>query len=93
MIIAIDGTASSGKGSLAKNIAKELNLHHLDTGIFYRVLASESIKLGINNDKKLLEHLKTLSLKNMDVVYPSHFTKEHLEKAQSHFRDIKHSLY
>ena len=36
---------------------------------------------------------KKLSLKNMDVVYPSHFTKEHLEKAQSHFRDIKHSLY
>ncbi|MEL0102057.1 MAG: class I SAM-dependent methyltransferase [Gammaproteobacteria bacterium] len=33
------------------------------------------------------------SLKNMDVVYPSHFTKTHLEKAKSHFNDIKDSLY
>jgi len=33
------------------------------------------------------------SLKNMDVIYPSHFTKEHLEKAQNHFNDIKDSLY
>ena len=32
MIIAIDGTASSGKGSLAKNLSKSLNLHHLDSG-------------------------------------------------------------
>ena len=42
---------------------------------------------------KMNNEWKKLSLKNMDVVYPSHFTKEHLEKAQSHFRDIKHSLY
>ena len=45
MIIAIDGTAASGKGSLAKNLTKSLNLHHLDTGIFYRVLAYQSIEL------------------------------------------------
>ena len=33
------------------------------------------------------------SLKNMDVVYPNHFTKDHKEKAKSHFEDIKKSLY
>ena len=33
------------------------------------------------------------SLKKMEVVYPSHFTKMHIEKAKSHFDDIKDSLY
>ena len=33
------------------------------------------------------------SLKNMEVIYPNHFTAEHTEKAKSHFNDIKDSLY
>ena len=36
---------------------------------------------------------KKFSLKNMDVIYPSHFTKDHLEKARNHFNDIKDTLY
>ncbi len=38
-VIAIDGTAASGKGTLAKNLAKKINFDHLDTGILYRYLA------------------------------------------------------
>ena len=37
MIIAIDGTAASGKGTLAKRLATRLNLAHLDTGALYRI--------------------------------------------------------
>ena len=33
------------------------------------------------------------SLKNMEVIYPNHFTEEHTERAKSHFNDIKDSLY
>ena len=62
MIIAIDGTAASGKGSLAKNLSKSLNLHHLDTGIFYRVLAYQAIKLKINNKIDLIELSNNLSI-------------------------------
>ena len=62
MIIAIDGTASSGKGSLAKNLSKSLNLHHLDSGLFYRVLAFQAIKLGIENKIDLIELSKKLSI-------------------------------
>ena len=62
MIIAIDGTASSGKGSLAKNLSESLNLYHLDTGIFYRVLAYQAIKLKINNKIDLIELSKNLSI-------------------------------
>ena len=62
MIIAIDGTASSGKGSLAKNLSESLNLHHLDSGIFYRVLAYQAIKLQINKTTDLIKLSKNLSI-------------------------------
>ena len=39
MRIAIDGTASAGKGTLAKLIAKRLNFSYIDTGALYRGVA------------------------------------------------------
>jgi len=41
MIIAIDGPAASGKGTLAKRIAAELGLPCLDTGLLYRAVARD----------------------------------------------------
>ena len=41
--IAIDGTAASGKGTLAKNLAKKFGFIHLDTGLLYRKVANEII--------------------------------------------------
>ena len=46
MIIAIDGTAASGKGTLAKRIAAHFGLHHLDTGLLYRAVARDVQRLG-----------------------------------------------
>ena len=43
-IIAIDGTAASGKGTLAKGLAKHFNYAHLDTGKIYRALAYKVIQ-------------------------------------------------
>ena len=43
-VIAIDGTAGSGKGTLAKNLSRKLDFDHLDTGLLYRIYAFESIK-------------------------------------------------
>ena len=42
--IAIDGTAASGKGTLAKKLAKKYGFVHLDTGILYRKVASKLIE-------------------------------------------------
>lgn len=39
MIIAIDGPAASGKGTLARRLAAEYGFHHLDTGLTYRAVA------------------------------------------------------
>ncbi|MGB1361421.1 MAG: (d)CMP kinase [Alphaproteobacteria bacterium] len=43
-VIAIDGTAASGKGTLAKRLAKHFNYAHLDTGKIYRALAYRVIQ-------------------------------------------------
>jgi len=35
-VVAIDGPAAAGKGTIAKAVAKHFNLPHLDTGLLYR---------------------------------------------------------
>jgi cytidylate kinase len=40
MIIAIDGPAASGKGTLARRLAQHYGLRHLDTGLTYRAVAA-----------------------------------------------------
>jgi CMP/dCMP kinase len=46
MIIAIDGPAASGKGTLAKRIAARFGLDHLDTGLLYRAVARDVKRRG-----------------------------------------------
>jgi cytidylate kinase len=46
MIIAIDGPAASGKGTLAKRLAAHYGYHHLDTGVIYRAVAHALISRG-----------------------------------------------
>jgi cytidylate kinase len=46
MIIAIDGPAASGKGTLAKRIALRYGLPHLDTGMLYRGIARDMMRRG-----------------------------------------------
>lgn len=46
MIIAIDGPAASGKGTLAQRLALRFGLPHLDTGMLYRAVARAVIESG-----------------------------------------------
>ncbi len=48
MIIALDGPAASGKGTLARRLAGHFNLPHLDTGLLYRATARALIDHGYN---------------------------------------------
>lgn len=45
-VIAIDGTAASGKGTLAKLLAQKLGFAHMDTGVLYRLVAVRMIENG-----------------------------------------------
>ena len=50
MIIAIDGSAASGKGTLAKRVAAEFGYDYLDTGALYRAVALSLLKAGVNSN-------------------------------------------
>ncbi len=50
MIIAIDGPAASGKGTLAKRLAAHYGLRHLDTGLLYRAVALALLDAGCAPD-------------------------------------------
>lgn len=47
MIIAIDGPAASGKGTLAKRLAAHYGYHHLDTGVIYRAVGHALAVRGV----------------------------------------------
>jgi cytidylate kinase len=50
MIIAIDGPAASGKGTLGKRLAAHYGLRHLDTGLIYRAVAKALLDGGHRPD-------------------------------------------
>jgi cytidylate kinase len=50
MIIAIDGPAASGKGTLARRLADHYGLRHLDTGLTYRAVAAAMLAAGKSLD-------------------------------------------
>jgi cytidylate kinase len=50
MIIAIDGPAASGKGTLGKRLAAHYGLRHLDTGLLYRAVAHAVVAAGHRPD-------------------------------------------
>ena len=63
-IVAVDGTAGSGKGTITKIIAEKLNLVSIDTGAMYRCVALECINQGIEYTE--LEKIKKV-LENIDI--------------------------
>ncbi len=50
MIIAIDGPAASGKGTLGRRLAAHYGLRHLDTGLLYRAVAQAVLDSGHSLD-------------------------------------------
>ena len=64
MVVAIDGPAGSGKGTVTKLIAEKLNLVYIDTGATYRCVALAAIRNGIKLEEKdkIIELAKTLDI-------------------------------
>ena len=63
-IIAIDGPSGSGKGTIAKEIAKRLGYTYVDTGAMYRCVSLKSLRENLKeSDEEKIVNL----LKNMDI--------------------------
>ena len=64
-IIAIDGPSGSGKGTVAKEVAKRLNYTYVDTGAMYRCVSLESLrnKLKESDEEEIVELLKDMDIK------------------------------
>jgi cytidylate kinase len=52
MIIAVDGPAASGKGTIARALARHFGLPHLDTGLLYRAVALNLLRWGGDPDSE-----------------------------------------
>jgi CMP/dCMP kinase len=67
-VIAIDGPAASGKGTLARRLAEHYGLPHLDTGLLYRATARALIDEGLPLDdvEAAVEAARGLSLIDFD---------------------------
>jgi cytidylate kinase len=68
MIIAIDGPAASGKGTLGKRLAAHYGLRHLDTGLLYRAVAQAVLGSGHSLDDvaRAVAAARTLDLTRFD---------------------------
>ena len=67
IIIAVDGPAASGKGTLSKLLAKNFGFAHMDSGKLYRVAALYIIENRINpkNQKKVLQNIGDINFYNL----------------------------
>lgn len=67
-IVAIDGPAGSGKGTVAKILSEECNLVYIDTGAMYRAIAYLSLQKGIKitDEEEIVEIAKNSKIEFID---------------------------
>jgi len=65
MIIAVDGPAASGKGTIARALAKHYGLPHMDTGLLYRAVALNLWRWG-GDPASEFEALRACDMLNID---------------------------
>ena len=63
-IVAIDGPAGSGKGTIAKIISEKYGLINIDTGAMYRCIALETLRnnIGLDEEQKIIEISKNIEI-------------------------------
>lgn len=76
MIVAIDGPAGTGKGTIAALISKRLGFTYIDTGAMYRCITLKMLNLGLTTDSDitLIQEL----LENTDIKFLNLDDKQHI---------------
>ena len=62
IVIAIDGPAAAGKGTLSRRIADAYGFHHLDTGLTYRATAKALLDAGLPLDDEAVAEKMALAV-------------------------------
>lgn len=67
-VVAIDGPAGSGKGTVSKRLAKECNLVYIDTGAMYRAIAYGALKnnIEVTDEEKIVDLAKNSKIEFKD---------------------------
>lgn len=67
-VIAIDGPAAAGKGTLSRRIAEDYGFHHLDTGLTYRACAKALLDAGLplDDERQAAEMALKVDLSGLD---------------------------
>ena len=55
LTVAIDGPAGSGKSTVTRRVAEQLDCLYLDSGAMYRAVTLQSIRAGVSTDKYFRE--------------------------------------
>ena len=67
-VVAIDGPAAAGKGTIARAVAREFGFAHLDTGLLYRAVGKRAINMGRGVIDEGVAELCARELREQDVV-------------------------
>ena len=67
MIIAIDGPAAAGKGTLARRLAQHLNLAYLDTGLIYRAVGKKVLIVGADLEDAAAAEVEARAMRPEDL--------------------------
>jgi cytidylate kinase len=67
IIIAIDGFSSSGKSSMAKQLAKTIGYAYIDSGAMYRAVTLYAMRKGISTPESLDESRLVAELPNIEI--------------------------
>ena len=94
IVIAIDGPAGSGKGTIAKKISSFYNFPHLDSGILYRSVAYLCHKGGENvfDEKRVLKYAQNLNIEEIDVDKLRTEEIDQISSKISSFSSVRESL-
>jgi cytidylate kinase len=83
-VIAIDGPAATGKGTVAQGVAQTLRLHYLESGSLYRLVGLEALRIGLSlADESPL----AMAAAAMDVAFDEQRIRLHGEDVTDALRD------
>ncbi len=94
IIIAIDGPAASGKGTIAKKLSEYFGLPYLDSGLLYRIVASEVISQNIDPLEKrlVIEHVKKINFGKSNLTNLRNDNVSHVASITAQYQEVRDIL-